>query len=116
MLQLIPRLVFSQETIVQFLEFVSHSLESFSETNRKNSSQDNVANVLDSNSQEYILVMSIAGIITNIAATPLGRDYLASKEPGIKGMDAMILYLYETPAQQCMTVKNLILKALYNVR
>ena len=60
--------------------------------------------------------MSVAGIITNIAATPLGRDYLSSKQAGIQAMDALILYLSETPIQHCMTVKNLILKALYNVR
>jgi hypothetical protein len=106
---------FFQETIVKFLEFVSHSLGGFSETN-KNDSQENIANVLDSNSQEYTLVLSIAGIITNIAATPLGRDYLSSKQAGIKGMEALILYLSQTPARQCTTVKSLILKALYNVR
>ena len=104
----------ARETIVKFLEFVSHSLGGFSDCS-KSGSQNSVANVLDSNSQEYSLVLSIAGIITNIAATPLGRDYLSSKQSGIKGMDALILYLCQTPVRQCMTVKSLILKALYNI-
>ena len=100
---------------MKFLEFVSQSVSSFSETSTEDS-PDKIANVLDSNSLEYTLVLSIAGIITNIAATPLGREYLSSKEVGIKGMNALISYLSETPALQCMRIKSLILKALYNVR
>ena len=75
-----------------------------------------VRNVLDSNSQEYKLVLSVAGIITNIAATPLGRDYLSSKEHGIKALDALIVYLTVTPVQKCATAKSLVLKALHNIR
>ncbi|XP_028402528.1 heat shock factor 2-binding protein-like [Dendronephthya gigantea] len=104
----------ARETIVKFLEFVSQSVSSFSETSRGDS-PDKIVNVLDSNSQEYTLVLSIAGIITNIAATPLGREYLSSKEAGIKGINALISFLSVTPALQCMRIKSLILKALYNI-
>lgn len=105
-----------QETIVKFLEFVTQSLESFAESNIDGSLHSPPNKIYDSSSDECNLVSSMIGIITNIAATPLGRDYLSSKTLGVKTLDSLIMYLSEMPTRQCHTIKNLILKSLFNVR
>ena len=103
---------------MDFLEFVSECLGSFSEGNKPRETPigEWVRKDFDCDSQEYKLVMTLAGIITNIAATPLGRDYLSSKEHGIKALDALVAYLTETPVHKCPTPKSLVLKALINIR
>ncbi|XP_046857034.1 heat shock factor 2-binding protein-like [Xenia sp. Carnegie-2017] len=105
----------ARETIVKFLEFVTQSLESFAESNIDGSLHSPPNKIYDSSSDEYNLVSSMIGIITNIAATPLGRDYLSSKTLGVKTLDSLIMYLPEMPTRQCHTIKNLILKSLFNV-
>ena len=98
-----------QKTIVKFLDFVSRSLNSFVENYKE-------GRKLDNSSDEYALGLAICGIITNIAATALGREFLVAKEAGKKVIDALIDWLSEMPAHHGDQIKNLILKAIYNIR
>ena len=71
---------------------------------------------MEKDSEEFTLLLSIGGIITNIAATALGREFLMTKEVGVRVLDDLILYLSELPVQHCVQIKNLILKVIYNIR
>ncbi|XP_062517649.1 heat shock factor 2-binding protein-like [Corticium candelabrum] len=67
-------------------------------------------------SDEAQFVLSLCGIITNIAASASGREFLSSVSPGNRLLDSFIQALSAAPRDKTSSqMKNLILMALYNV-
>ncbi|XP_078451137.1 heat shock factor 2-binding protein isoform X1 [Lampetra planeri] len=65
--------------------------------------------------EESQFVLAMAGIVTNIAATACGREYLMSMPGGKTILDVFLQILMELSTGQCIKFKTLILMTLYNV-
>ncbi|KAK3098454.1 hypothetical protein FSP39_019603 [Pinctada imbricata] len=66
-------------------------------------------------SDETQFIWALCGIITNIAATAYGRDFLISNQHGKALMETFITVLGEAPTGKSSRLKNLILMSLYNI-
>ncbi|XP_075909217.1 heat shock factor 2-binding protein isoform X3 [Petromyzon marinus] len=69
----------------------------------------------DAGGDESQFVLAMAGIVTNIAATACGREYLMSMPGGKTILDVFLQILMELSTGQCIKFKTLILMTLYNV-
>lgn len=67
-------------------------------------------------SEEAQFVLALCGIITNIAASAYGRDFLASSGDGQALVDVLCGVLAEAPpGAECTKLKSLLLMSLYNI-
>ncbi|KAL5003962.1 hypothetical protein ScPMuIL_017418 [Solemya velum] len=64
---------------------------------------------------ETQFILALCGIITNIAASAYGREFLVTNEHGRAVLDTYFTALLEAPNGKSAKLKNLILMALYNV-
>ncbi|XP_033749136.1 heat shock factor 2-binding protein-like [Pecten maximus] len=65
--------------------------------------------------EETQFILALCGIITNIAASAYGRDFLITNQNGRQVIDAFLSVLSEAPNGKSARLKNLILMALYNI-
>ncbi|KAH9514328.1 Heat shock factor 2-binding protein [Bulinus truncatus] len=66
------------------------------------------------NTDEAIFILSVCGIITNMAASAQGREYLASTPLGCDVIDTFINFIVKAPIGKSAQIKNLMLMSLYN--
>ncbi|KAK7871596.1 hypothetical protein R5R35_001789 [Gryllus longicercus] len=64
---------------------------------------------------ESQFIMSMCGIITNIAASPAGRQFLVTNPTGKELLDMFVRVLPRIPCPSGNCLKRLILMALYNI-
>nr|CAD7462884.1 unnamed protein product [Timema tahoe] len=103
----VTRHMLSGNKVVEFLSIMNGSLVSFLETYS--------TNMPASSTDESQFIMSLCGVVTNIAASPAGRQFLATNEKG-KELVAQIIRILPgipTPAGNCL--KRLLLMTVYNV-
>nr|CAD7590774.1 unnamed protein product [Timema genevievae] len=103
----VTRHMLSGNKVVEFLSIMNGSLVSFLETYN--------TNMPASSTDESQFIMSLCGVVTNIAASPAGRQFLATNEKG-KELVAQIIRILPgipTPAGNCL--KRLLLMTVYNV-
>ncbi|XP_063233938.1 heat shock factor 2-binding protein-like isoform X3 [Bacillus rossius redtenbacheri] len=100
-------LLLSGNKLVDFLSLVSGSLQSFLETYG--------GDLPPTGSDECQFIMSLCGIVTNVAAAAAGRQFLATSERGreLLGQVVAVLPRIPVPAGNCF--KRLLLMTLYNV-
>ncbi|XP_069126207.1 heat shock factor 2-binding protein-like isoform X2 [Argopecten irradians] len=65
--------------------------------------------------EETQFILALCGIITNIAASAYGRDFLITNQNGRHVVDTYLSVLSEAPNGKSARLKNLILMALYNI-
>ncbi|XP_060063773.1 heat shock factor 2-binding protein-like [Ylistrum balloti] len=65
--------------------------------------------------EETQFILALCGIITNIAASAYGRDFLITNQNGQQVIDTYFNVLSEAPNGKSARLKNLILMALYNI-
>ncbi|KAK0058689.1 heat shock factor 2-binding protein, partial [Biomphalaria pfeifferi] len=63
---------------------------------------------------EAKFILSICGIITNVAASSQGREYLASCQEGCEVMNTFISFIGKAPNGKSAQIKILMLMSLYN--
>ncbi|KAK6970324.1 heat shock factor 2-binding protein [Biomphalaria glabrata] len=66
------------------------------------------------NTDEAKFILSICGIITNVAASSQGREYLASCQEGCEVMNTFISFIGKAPNGKSAQIKILMLMSLYN--
>lgn len=66
-------------------------------------------------SDEVHFVLALCGIVTNIAATPYGRDFLMKHPQSEQLINIFVKVLGQEPCKKFARIKNLILMALYNL-
>ncbi|XP_048732511.2 heat shock factor 2-binding protein-like isoform X1 [Ostrea edulis] len=93
--------------VEEFLTLVSNTLSSYVMTYK--------SDWPDVKSDESQFVHALCGIITNIAASAFGRDFLINNPHGCLLIDTYIIVLEEAPTGKSSRLKNLILMGLYNV-
>ncbi|XP_071166501.1 heat shock factor 2-binding protein-like isoform X3 [Mytilus edulis] len=93
--------------IDEFLCLVSNTLESYLSAYKEEWPQDT--------SEEQSFILALCGIITNIAASALGRDFLVTNQYGRQLIDTYLKVLSEAPNGKAAKLKNLILMSLYNI-
>ncbi|XP_059896509.1 heat shock factor 2-binding protein isoform X2 [Gadus macrocephalus] len=92
-----------------FLDLAGQTLQSFVQSGEDVSTPG----PLDQTSTEHQFVLALAGIITNVAAVPCGRDFLSSSGHGLLGT---LMQLLEPRKPGALPrLKVLMLMALYNV-
>lgn len=91
----------------EFLLLVQSTLDSFLTTYKEDWPQEKT------NEEHFIL--ALCGIITNIAASAYGRDFLVTNPCGCKVIDTFLTILNEAPSKKSTKLKNLILMSLYNL-
>ncbi|XP_072045657.1 heat shock factor 2-binding protein-like [Amphiura filiformis] len=106
-----PLLVGSQ--MESFLQLVCHTLDSFLATFQGDEDEDEPG--LKEDSEEVQFVMALCGIITNIAASADGREFLSCQKSGQAAIVCLTSILSQTPGKLSDKLKNLALMALYNV-
>ncbi|XP_065179553.1 heat shock factor 2-binding protein-like [Sycon ciliatum] len=90
--------------LVSFLQLASSSMEGFLET---------CDNLVTEDSAEVNFILSICGVLTNIFATPSGRDYLVTSGYGTALVDQYITVLKK--AVKGERLRNIVLMAIYNI-
>lgn len=93
--------------IEEFLTLVSNTLNSYVITYK--------SDWPGADSEESQFVHALCGVITNIAASAFGRDFLITNPWGRQLVDTFINVLEEAPHGKSARLKNLILMALYNL-
>ncbi|CAL8406534.1 unnamed protein product [Arctogadus glacialis] len=92
-----------------FLDLAGQTLQSFVQSGEDVSTPG----PLDQTSTKHQFVLALAGIITNVAAVPCGRDFLSSSGHGLLGT---LMQLLEPRKPGALPrLKVLMLMALYNV-
>ncbi|KAK3595139.1 hypothetical protein CHS0354_028573 [Potamilus streckersoni] len=91
----------------EFLSLISSTLKSFCEAYKTDWPQE------DSHETQFIL--ALCGIITNVAASAYGRDFLVNNHHGCQILDTHINVLSSMPISKCAQLKNLILMCLFNI-
>lgn len=66
--------------------------------------------------EEFEFVLALCGIITNIAASPNGREYLVNQDNGRLLIDEFVTSLEKVPARRNVKMRSLTLMMLYNIR
>ncbi|XP_072900811.1 heat shock factor 2-binding protein [Hemitrygon akajei] len=92
----------------KFFTIVAQTLESFVK-----STDENVKEEHDLDSDENQFVLALAGIVTNIAAVAYGRDFLVNSSQIL--LEKLLQLLAEMKAGLCTKLKVLMLMCLYNV-
>uniref|UniRef100_A0A8W8HLQ4 Heat shock factor 2-binding protein n=1 Tax=Magallana gigas TaxID=29159 RepID=A0A8W8HLQ4_MAGGI len=93
--------------VEEFLTLVSNTLNSYVITYKSDWPG------MDSDESQF--VHGLCGVITNIAASAFGRDFLITNPRGRQLVDTFISVLEEAPHGKSARLKNLILMALYNL-
>ncbi|XP_074645900.1 heat shock factor 2-binding protein-like [Tubulanus polymorphus] len=93
--------------IGDFLTVVNSTIQSYSVTYKEEKPAEN--------SDETQFILALCGIVTNIAASAYGRNFLVTNEIGVKLLDSMMDTLSDLKHGRCAKMKNLILMTLYNV-
>ncbi|XP_024874517.1 heat shock factor 2-binding protein-like [Temnothorax curvispinosus] len=97
-----------QNKIGEFLSIVNGTFDAFVNTYR--SAFPPTSNV------EYQFVMGLLGVVTNISASPEGREFLITNSSGTEFVQKLIKLTPELPsAPGTVSLKRLILMILYNV-
>ncbi|XP_077870159.1 heat shock factor 2-binding protein-like [Saccoglossus kowalevskii] len=91
----------------EFLVMVHHTLESYIATYHDELPEE------DTDEAQFVLALS--GIITNIAASAYGRDFLVTNSNGQILINTMTSILSQTPITHSAKLRNLILMCLYNI-
>ncbi|XP_036359060.1 heat shock factor 2-binding protein-like [Octopus sinensis] len=91
----------------EFLLLVQGTLESFLTAYKEDWPQEKT--------DEEHFILAMCGIITNIAASAYGRDFLVNNTYGCQIIDIFITVLAEAPNKKSTKLKNLILMSLYNI-
>lgn len=97
----------SVSKVEEFLTLVSNTLNSYVTTYKSDWPG------MDSDESQF--VHALCGVITNIAASAFGRDFLITNPRGRQLVDTFIYVLEEAPHGKSARLKNLILMALYNL-
>ncbi|XP_077985936.1 heat shock factor 2-binding protein-like [Glandiceps talaboti] len=90
-----------------FFVMVHHTLESYIATY-----QDEMP---EEQTDEAQFVLALCGIITNIAASAYGREFLMTNTTGQTVLVTMVTVLSQTPVTHSAKLRNLILMCLYNI-
>ncbi|XP_064393333.1 heat shock factor 2-binding protein-like isoform X2 [Halichondria panicea] len=100
--------ILSGSKVSEFLELVSSTLQSFLAAYTEDLPSEE--------SDEAQFILALCGIVTNIAASAYGRDYLSESGNGRVLIDMLCSVLSTAPnTQPCSKMKGLILMALYNI-
>ncbi|XP_041373795.1 heat shock factor 2-binding protein-like [Gigantopelta aegis] len=91
----------------EFLCIVSSTLESYVSAYKEDWPQEQ--------SEELSFILALCGVITNVAASAFGRDFLVSNENGRHLIDTFVSFLTEAPLKKSARLKNLLLMTLYNL-
>ncbi|XP_054271602.1 heat shock factor 2-binding protein-like isoform X2 [Macrosteles quadrilineatus] len=97
----------STNRVSEFLCIVSGSLESFMETY--------TLTLPDVSTSEMQFILSLVGIVANVAATPDGRQFLVTDPNGKELIDQMISALLSIRDETGDSLKRVILMSLYNL-
>nr|CAD7407764.1 unnamed protein product [Timema poppensis] len=100
-------LILSGNKVVEFLSIMNGSLVSFLETYS--------TNMPASSADESQFIMSLCGVVTNIAASPAGRQFLATNEKGKELVAQIVRILPGIPMPDGKCLKRLLLMTVYNV-
>ncbi|KAM6447067.1 heat shock factor 2-binding protein isoform 1-T1 [Liasis olivaceus] len=92
---------------VKFFNIAGQTMESFVRT----LSEDNKRQDMDSDESQFVL--GLAGIVTNVAALAIGREFLVSSNQVL--LDTMIQLLRDMKPGCCTKLKVLMLMSLYNI-
>ncbi|XP_059139450.1 heat shock factor 2-binding protein-like [Physella acuta] len=92
----------------EFLEIISSSVMSYL-TAYKDDEWPN------QNTDEAIFILSLCGVVTNIAATAIGREHISTSLYGCKTIDTFIKFIQEAPLTKSANMKILMLMSLYNI-
>ncbi|KAK3697166.1 hypothetical protein QZH41_013543 [Actinostola sp. cb2023] len=65
--------------------------------------------------EEFEFVLALCGIITNMAASPCGREFLVHQENGRLLIDTFVTSLENVPVRRNVKIRSLILMMLYNM-
>ncbi|KAL6265495.1 hypothetical protein P5V15_002291 [Pogonomyrmex californicus] len=97
-----------QNKIAEFLSIVNGTFDAFVDTYR--SAFPPINNI------EYQFVMGLLGIVTNISASPEGREFLITNSSGTEFVQKLIKLMPELPSTSgAVSLKRLMLMILYNV-
>ncbi|XP_021362678.1 heat shock factor 2-binding protein-like isoform X2 [Mizuhopecten yessoensis] len=91
----------------EFLCLVTSTLQSYVSAYKSDWPKDD--------QEETQFILALCGIITNIAASAYGRDFLITNQNGRHVIDTYLNVLSEAPNGKSARLKNLILMALYNI-
>ncbi|KAI0217877.1 Heat shock factor 2-binding protein [Lamellibrachia satsuma] len=82
----------------EFLGVTSSTVESYVDTYKEDVPQDQT--------DETVFILALCGIITNIAASPCGRDFLMTRDTGRTLLDTFVTVLSEAPSRKCARMKK----------
>ncbi|CAG5120967.1 unnamed protein product, partial [Candidula unifasciata] len=92
----------------EFLALVSSSVDSYLNTYMDDQWPDQ-------SSDEAAFILALCGTVTNIAASALGREHLASSLQGQAVVDTFIAFIKKAPLGNSANMKSLMLMFLYNI-
>ncbi|WAR00336.1 HSF2B-like protein [Mya arenaria] len=90
----------------EFLSLVSSTLASYVSAYREDWPRDDT--------EETHFILALCGIITNIAASAYGREFLCTNPTGKEILDTYIKALSDAPQGKSARLKNLLVMCLYN--
>ncbi|GFO31797.1 heat shock factor 2-binding protein-like [Plakobranchus ocellatus] len=93
---------------VEFLELVSTSVQSYLSAYKDDQWPDQ-------RTDEAIFIVALCGVATNIAASALGREQLASNSQGRQLIDTFVTFVGEAPLNKSANMKVLMLMTLFNI-
>ncbi|XP_046544415.1 heat shock factor 2-binding protein-like [Haliotis rubra] len=93
--------------IDDFINLVTSTVESYVSAYKDDWPQDQ--------SDESGFILALVGIITNVAASAYGRDFLISRDSGRHLVGTFTNFLADAPLKKSARLKNLLLMALYNL-
>ncbi|XP_071094675.1 heat shock factor 2-binding protein-like [Haliotis cracherodii] len=93
--------------IDDFLSLVTSTVESYVSAYKDDWPQEQ--------SDESGFILALVGIITNVAASAYGRDFLISRDSGRHLVDTFTNFLADAPLKKSARLKNLLLMSLYNL-
>ncbi|ELU06255.1 hypothetical protein CAPTEDRAFT_200462 [Capitella teleta] len=107
--------ILSGSKVEQFLALVSSTLLSYVTACATKTDPANAPSDPEDLSEETHFVLALSGVVTNIAASSFGRNFLMSNEHGKHLVDAYLKILAEAPDDECADLKILLLMCLYNI-
>lgn len=99
--------ILSGSKVLEFLQLVSGTLQSYLATYSEGFPEEN--------SDEAQFVLALCGIVTNIAASAFGREFLSSNSDGLALVDVLCTVLSQAPKEQSVKLKSLVLMSLFNI-
>ncbi|BFZ22376.1 hypothetical protein BsWGS_25416 [Bradybaena similaris] len=92
----------------EFLALVSSSVDSYLSTYMADQWPD-------PSTDEAAFILALCGTVTNIAASALGREHLASSPQGQAVIDTFLAFIKDAPLRKSGPMKSLMLMFLYNI-